>query len=114
MSMTLRQFVYRYIYLRTPGWQATRWLWLGDDCQRCGRHGGALHLHHENYPFFGMWYSLFWIALVFWVFDERGLWVILALAIVPDVISRFRTLCAGCHEIVEKAKKNLRKPRRVR
>ncbi len=94
--MTLRQFIYRSLYLQTPGWHITRWLRKGKSCKKCGS-TEFLHLHHVNYPFFGVWYKLFFLSLVVWVFSEYGMWFFVLLMIVPDLISRMKTLCARCH-----------------
>ena len=98
--MTIRQLVYRRLYLVTPGWQITRLLRLDCKCARCGRRG-VLHLHHEAYPFFAMWYALFWSALFIWLFDISGFYGLIVLLVLPDMISPMRTLCPACHRIVE-------------
>lgn len=101
--MTLRQFVYRNLYLVTPGWQLTRLFRLAGRCARCKRRG-VLHLHHEAYPFFALWYALFWSSLFVWFFDFSGFWALIALLIIPDMVSPMRTLCPACHAIVERQK----------
>lgn len=98
--MTLRKIVYRYLYLQTPGWKLTRLLRLDCKCARCGRRG-VLHLHHEAYPFFNLWYPLFWASLFIWIFDPAGLWSVVTLLVLPDTISPLRTLCPACHARVE-------------
>jgi len=102
--MTLRQFIYRYIYLKTPGWALTRLLRKKSECKQCGR-TEWLQLHHLGYPFFGVWYRLFFLSLIVWAFDERGMWFFVVLMIVPDLISRVKTLCARCHKLVEERKR---------
>ena len=96
--MSLRQAIYRMFYLVTPGWQITRWIRKGKTCKKCGETNN-LHLHHVNYPFFWLWYKLFWLSLVVWCFTEYGMWMFVILMIVPDLISRMKTLCARCHRL---------------
>ena len=95
--MTFRQMIYRF-YLQTPGWQITRWLRKRKYCKKCGS-TEALHLHHENYPFYGLWYRLLPLVIVFWCFSESGLWLFAFLMVVPDLVSRMKTLCARCHRL---------------
>jgi len=102
--MTIRRFTYRYIYLKTPGWALTRALRMSDECKQCASKD-TLQLHHVNYPFFGVWYRLFWLSLIILAFDNRGVWLLAVLAITPDLISRVKTLCKRCHHLVEMRKK---------
>lgn len=94
--MTLRKVVYRF-YLLTPGWALTRTLRKGRKCQRC-RATKWLQLHHVEYPFFNVWYRLFWLAIGLWIFHEAGLWAFAALLVIPDPVSEMKTLCRRCHE----------------
>lgn len=75
--MTFRQFVYRYIYLRSIGWMLTRRLRKRGFCSECGTKYPPLHLHHDDYSGYRM----------------LGLFAF----ILPDMVSRMRTLCARCH-----------------
>lgn len=99
--MTIRKIIYRYLYLQTPGWQLTRIFRLDCKCDRCGRRGGVLHLHHGAYPFFALWYALFWASLFVWLFHPAGFWGFVVLLIIPDMTSPMRTLCPACHSFVE-------------
>lgn len=96
--MTLRQFIYRRLYLNTPGWKLTRWLRRGKSCRKCGDTGN-LHLHHLDYPFFALWYPFLVLSLVAWAFDARAFWVVIWFMVVPDFISPMKTLCARCHRL---------------
>lgn len=94
--MTIRQLVYRTLYLQSPGWIITRWIRKQNYCKKCGE-TESLHLHHVNYPFFNIWYRLFFIAILIWIFNEYGMWLMFGLMVVPDFISRMKTLCKSCH-----------------
>jgi uncharacterized protein (DUF983 family) len=100
--MNLRRVVYREIYLNTPGWALTRLLRKARECRQCG---GAknLHLHHDGYPFFAIWYPAFFVAIFLFAFDVDALWALAFLLCLPDVISPTRTLCARCHRMTHGA-----------
>lgn len=98
---SLRQIIYRLIYLNSPGWQITRLFRRRRSCQQCGE-TDILHLHHLSYPFFGVWYRLFLLAVVLWVFHEAGMWLVVALLVIPDFISPVKTLCARCHRLAHR------------
>jgi len=103
--MTLRQFVYRFLYLKSPGWHLTRAFRLRSECQKCGQTEPPLHLHHLSYPFFNVWYRLFWLVLAVWIFYDVAMWAVVVLLVTPDLISPTKTLCVRCHELAEKRKK---------
>jgi len=46
--MTLRQFVYRFLYLKSPGWKATKRFRKASKCKRCSQ-VDWLELHHLEY-----------------------------------------------------------------
>jgi hypothetical protein len=75
--ITLRQWFYRTVYLRSLGWRWTKSLRKFEYCEVCGRRAKIakpLHLHHVDYSGYG-WHSL----------------------IVPDLVSPMQTLCARHH-----------------
>lgn len=96
--MTLRQLIYRNLYLATPGWQITKWLRKQKYCRKCGSQD-ALDLHHLGYPFFSLWYRLLFVSIVWWIFDPSGMWVFIILILTPDLISSMKTLCRRCHRL---------------
>lgn len=71
--MTLRKFVYRHIYMHSPGWAMTKFLRKRGYCNRCGARKN-LHLHHHDY---------------------RG-YSVLAF-VLPDLFSQMETLCQRHH-----------------
>lgn len=95
--MTLRKLIYR-LYLQSPGWALTRLFRKDCKCAEC-RSRVRLELHHEGYPFFGVWYPLFFVTPVVLLLGlyEIGAWLALALLIVPDFISPLKTLCSFHH-----------------
>ena len=100
--MSLRQIIYRHLYLQTPGWKITRWLRKDKKCGKCSSKG--TDLHHLDYPFFAIWYPMFFLTLGIWYFWDGGLWLFVALIITPDPISPLKTLCRRCHELEERRK----------
>jgi len=94
--MTLRQYWYRKIYLKSPAWKRTRARILRRDgykctVKRCGVEW-PLHVHHVNYrgtPPMRWWHFL--------PFGRLFLWRV-------DVTSKFKTLCAYHHEMAHKTR----------
>lgn len=77
----MNRWIYRNLYLKSPGWQLTRWLRKDRKCAKC-KHGYPLHLHHLDY---------------------RGYHRLGILAfILPDTISKMQTLCARHHAMAHK------------
>lgn len=83
--MTLRQFVYRYVYMLSPGWSLTKALRKGSSCQQCGQTEGVLHLHHEEYR----WHGQHPFLTMF----------------VPNLWDPMKTLCQRCHRLAHSNEK---------
>jgi putative Mn2+ efflux pump MntP len=113
--MTLRRFVYRYIYLKTPGWELTRQVAKRDKCDVEGCKRSILHLHHDTYTGFQVWYLAFRMTLLALFFgfgfsfvDLRAgldvffiaMFSMLVLALSPDLLSKFHTYCDYHHDLI--------------
>lgn len=77
--MTFKQFIYRYVYMPSPGWAMTKFLRKRRECQQCGTGEGILHLHHEEYCWHGRHPFL---TMIF-----------------PNLWDRMKTLCQRCHRL---------------